>query len=79
MTKDTCYFKPKIYCNMYLNLAKQFILHSAEAYSEPFLASKQKFIASLEVSILTKSSMLDVWECSEYVNTQEILKKKRTT
>ena len=36
MAKYTCYFKPKIYCNIYQNLAKQFTLYSAEAYLEPF-------------------------------------------
>ena len=41
-------FKHKIYCNIYIhiyiwqNLAKQFTLHSAEAYSEPFPTSKQR-------------------------------------
>ena len=35
------YFKPKIYCNINQKLAKQFTLHSAEAFSEPFQTSKQ--------------------------------------
>ena len=38
MAKYTCGFKHKIQCK---NLAKQFTLHSAEAYSEPFPTSKQ--------------------------------------
>ena len=37
MAKYTCDFRHKIYCNIY----KQFTLHSAEAYSEPFPTSKQ--------------------------------------
>ena len=41
MTKYTCYFRPKIYCNICQNLAKQFTLHLADAYSEPFEMSKQ--------------------------------------
>ena len=41
MAKYTCYFKPKIYYNINQQLAKQFILHSAEASSEPFQTSKQ--------------------------------------
>ena len=42
MAKYTCDFKHKIYCNISIqqNLAKQFTLHSAEAYSEPFPTSK---------------------------------------
>ena len=40
MAKYTCYFKPKLYCNIYQNLAKQFTLHSVEAYSEPFQTYK---------------------------------------
>ena len=39
MEDYTCYFKPKICCNIYL--AKQFTLHSVEAYSEPFQTTKQ--------------------------------------
>ena len=39
MAKYTCYFKPKIYCNINQKLAKQFTLHSAEAYSEPLQVS----------------------------------------
>ena len=44
MAKYTCDFKHKIYCNIYIqqNLAKQFTLHAAEAYSEPFPTSKQE-------------------------------------
>ena len=38
MAKYTCGLKHKIQCK---NLAKQFTLHSAEAYSEPFPTSKQ--------------------------------------
>ena len=43
MAKYTCDFKHKIYCNIYIqqNLAKQFTLHAAETFSEPFLTSKQ--------------------------------------
>ena len=40
MAKYTCYFKPKLYCNIYQNLAKQFTLHSVEAYSELFQTCK---------------------------------------
>ena len=65
MKKYTCYFKPKIYCNIYQSLAKQFNLHSANAYSEPFQTSKKE-ITSLEVTIFGKSYILDVWKGSEY-------------
>ena len=41
MAKYTCNFRHEIYCNIQQNLAKQFALHSAEAYSEPFPTSKQ--------------------------------------
>ena len=41
MAKYTCYFKPKIYCNINQELAKQFTLHSAKGYSEPLETSKQ--------------------------------------
>ena len=40
MAKYACYFKLKIYCNINQKLAKQFTLHSTEAYSELFQASK---------------------------------------
>ena len=39
--QNICFFKPKIYCNINQKLAKQFTLHWAEAYKEPFQASKQ--------------------------------------
>ena len=41
MTKSTCCFRPKIYCNINQKLAKLFILHSVEAYSELFQTSRQ--------------------------------------
>ena len=41
MAEYTCYFKTKIYCNKKQKWAKQFTLHSAEVYSEPFETSKQ--------------------------------------
>ena len=46
-------------------MAQQFTLHSAEAYSEPFPTSKQGI--SLEITIFTKNSILDVSKSSEYV------------
>ena len=48
-----------IYTYIQQNLVKQFTLHSAEAYSEPFPMSKQG-VSSLEVIIFTKNSILDV-------------------
>ena len=47
------------------NLAQQFTLHSAEAYSEPFPTSKQGgyFIGG---NYFHKKSILDVWKGSEY-------------
>ena len=74
MAKYTCYFKHKIYCNIYQNLAKQFTLRSAETYSESFQTSKQ-VINSLEVTVFTKSSVLDVSKRSEYANAQETIKQ----
>ena len=73
MAKYTCDFKHKIYFNVYIyiyiyiyqNLAKQFTLYSAEAYSEPFPTSLPP--VSLEVTIFTKNSILDIWKGSEYV------------
>ena len=43
MAKYTCDFKHTIYCNIYIqqNMTKQFPLHLAEAYSEPFSTCKQ--------------------------------------
>ena len=41
MAQYTCYFKPKIYCNITQKMAKQFTLHSAEAYSKRFQTFKQ--------------------------------------
>ena len=48
------------------NLAKQFTLHLAEAYSEPFPTSKHGGYL-IGVTIFTKISILDVWKGSEYV------------
>ena len=72
MAKYTCYFKPKIYYNINQQLAKQFILHSAEASSEPFQTSKQgDYLFGA-----TKSSFLDVWKGSEYVILSSELQKQ---
>ena len=46
----------------------QFTLHSPEAYSEPLLSLSK--VISLEVTIFTKISILDVWKGSEYVAAQ---------
>ena len=70
MAQYTCYFRPNIYCNIYQNLAKQFTLHSVEAYLEPFqmykpggyLFGKKSLKKSLKVeeTIFAKSSILGV-------------------
>ena len=53
------FFKSKMYCNINQKLAKQFILHSAEAYSEPFQTLEVTFSNvvdnSLEVTIFEKT------------------------
>ena len=53
------FFKSKIYCNINQKLAKQFTLHSAEAYSEPFQTLEVTFSNvvdnSLEVTIFEKT------------------------
>ena len=109
METYTCYFKPKIYCNISQKVAKQFSLHSAEAYSEPFQTSRDgsratatskierfviilngfhplpiitkrsperlsKEVTSLEVTIFTKSPILDVWQGSGYAIAQWTIK-----
>ena len=48
------------------NLAKQFTLHLAEAYSEPFPTSKQGGYL-IGGNYFHKISILDVWKGSEYV------------
>ena len=47
MAKYACYFKYKIYCNILQNLSKQFPLHSAEVYSEPYEASKIQLFSKI--------------------------------
>ena len=49
-------------------MGKQFTLYSAEAHSEPCQESKVKLFQSL--TIFSKSSILDVWQGSEYVSIQ---------
>ena len=49
-------------------MGKQFTLYSAEAYSEPCQESKVKFVQSL--TIFSKSSILGVWQGSEYASGQ---------
>ena len=66
MTKYTCYFKPKQYSNKNQKLAKQFTLHSAEAYSEPFQTSKQEGYLFGGNHFRKKKAILDVWQGSEY-------------
>ena len=60
MAKYTCDFKHKIYCNIY----KQFTLHSAEAYSEPFPTSKQ-WGYLIGGNYFHKNLQKDVWKSSE--------------
>ena len=65
MAKYTCYFKHKIYCNMQLNLSKQFTLHSAEACSEPYQTSKIELFSEIvnsfhSLTIFAKTSILDL-------------------
>ena len=47
-------------------MAKQFTLHSAEAYSEPFPTSMQGGYL-IGGNYFHKNSTLDVWKSSEYV------------
>ena len=52
---------------------KQFTLYSAEAYSEPFKASKMKLFVKIvndfqSLTIFAKSSILDVWQGYEYAS-----------
>ena len=65
MAKYTSYFKPKIYCNINQKLAGKFTLHSAEAHLEPFQTSKQGGYL-FGGNYFRKSSILDVWQGSEY-------------
>ena len=74
MAKYTCYVKPKIYCNIYQNLAKQFTLHSVEAHSETFQTSKQGDYL-LGGNYFHKNSILHVWKGSENPNAQETIKQ----
>ena len=65
MAKYTCDYKHKIQCNIYIyiyiqqNLAKQFTLHPAEAYSEPLPTSKQGCYL-IGGNYFHKNSILDV-------------------
>ena len=59
MGKYTCYFKHKMCCNIQQNLGKQFTLHQAGSYSEPFQLSKQGGYL-LRGNYLHKGSILDV-------------------
>ena len=49
-------------------MAKQFTLYSADAYSELCQESKMKLFQSL--TIYAKSSILDVYQGSEYASVQ---------
>ena len=64
MAKYTCYFKSKIYYNIYQNLAKV----QQRSIQKP-LKRLSKEVTSLTVTIFAKSSILDVWEGSEYAIT----------
>ena len=75
MEKYTRYFKHNIYYNIQQNLSKQFTLHSAEAYSEPYQTSKielfSKIVDSFHLlTIFSKSFILDAWQVSEYASVQ---------
>ena len=73
MAKYTCYFKPKMYCDINQTLVKQFTLHSAEAYSEPFQTSKQSGYL-FGGNYFRQNFILDVWEGSEYAIAQWTIK-----
>ena len=49
-------------------MGKQFTLYSAEVYSEPYQESKVKLFESL--TFFSESSILDVWQGSEYASVQ---------
>ena len=49
-------------------MGMQFTLYSVEAYSESCQKSKVKLVQSL--TIFSKSSILDVWQGSEYASVQ---------
>ena len=70
MAKYTYDFKHKTEREREQNLAKQFTLHSAEAYSEPFPTSKQGGYLiggdCFQKKSVTSKSILDVWKGSEY-------------
>ena len=60
---------------MQQNFSKKFILHSAEAYSEPYQMSEIELFSKIVNSIhsltaFAKNSVLVVWECSEYAAIQ---------
>ena len=57
------------------NVGKQFTLYAVEAYSGPYQPSKMKFFVKIvndfqQSTIFTKSSIVDVWQGSEYASVQ---------
>ena len=60
---------------MQQNFSKKFILHSAEAYSEPYQMSEIELFSKIintihSLTVFAKISVLVVWECSEYAVVQ---------
>ena len=63
MAKYTCGFKHKIYCNIYISS----LLYIQQSRIQNPFQRLSKEVISLEVTIFTKNSILDVSKGSEYV------------
>ena len=77
MGKYTCYFKLKIYSNIWQTWPNSLLYIQQRRIHNP-IKPLSKEVTTFELTVVTKSSILDVWQDSEYATVQQTIKTIKT-